>query len=253
MVRPPGARQVWVGAPRIPMSHSRLLTTLLVTALAVGVLASPAAARMKSTKIEGGLCLTEGGGRFVKIPGFPGERIDRRLLRDVRWLRRNYRIFVTDGFSTSAIHSAKGEHPLGLGLDIVPNTAAGGTWAQITELARFAEPRKNSPISPFRWVGYNGDANHGRGHHLHLSWAHSPGRFGKPVRSVYTMRCPRPKRTSGGGGGDGDGDGGGGGGETQEPAGPTGGTDTSEPTPTSSDGGIEARLAPRAPETDGVG
>ena len=40
-------------------------------------------------------------------------------------------------------------------------------------LARWAEPRQNRPRAPFRWVGYNGDANHGCGNHLHLSWSHA--------------------------------------------------------------------------------
>jgi hypothetical protein len=227
---------------------------------------------MKTTKLDGGLCLTEGGGRFVGIPGFPGERIDRRLLRDVRWLVRHYKIYVTDGFSTSDVHSANGEHPIGVALDIVPNTAAGGTWAEITALARWAEPRRNAPILPFRWVGYDGDANHGRGHHLHLSWAHSPGRFGKPVESVYTLRCPRPKREDGDGGRNDDGDGGGredgGGGDGEpKPTGPSGGTDSGKlPEPTGPSGGTESgeapdpvaaggirpRLAPVAPETSGI-
>ena len=43
----------------------------------------------------------------------------------------------------------------------------------MTRLARWAEPRQNRPRAPFRWVGYNGDANHGCGHHLHLSWSHA--------------------------------------------------------------------------------
>ena len=28
-------------------------------------------------------------------------------------------------------------------------------------------------MPPFRWVGYEGDAGHGCGNHLHLSWNHS--------------------------------------------------------------------------------
>ncbi len=152
-------------------------------------------------KVEAGLCLTEGGGRFVDIPGFPGEKIDRRLLRDVKLLERHYKIFVTDGYSSDPVHSANGEHPIGLALDIVPNKAEGGSWADIDKLAAWAEPRQNQPISPFRWVGYDGDADHGRGHHLHLSWEHSATKAGKPAESVYTLRCPErgPKRGGGSG------------------------------------------------------
>ena len=32
---------------------------------------------------------------------------------------------------------------------------------------------QNRPRPPFRWVGYNGDAGHGCGNHLHLSWEHA--------------------------------------------------------------------------------
>jgi Ca2+-binding RTX toxin-like protein len=140
--------------------------------------------------------VVSGGGKIVGIPGFPGERVDRRLLRDVRWMRARYRIHVTDGFATSG-HAPGGEHPIGVALDIVPG--AGGSWSDIDRLARFAEPRQNRPRAPFRWVGYNGDANHGRGNHLHLSWAHGPARSGHPPRwvQVLTGRKPRPKQSAG--------------------------------------------------------
>ncbi len=155
-------------------------------------LAGVAAARMDSTKLRPGLCETTGGGRFVDIPGFPGETIDRRLLTDLRRLVRRYKIFVTDGYSLSDVHAANGEHPLGLALDIVPDRERGGTWNSIDRLAAWAEPEQGEPRAPFRWVGYDGDANHGRGHHLHLSWSHSVSSPGRPARTVYTMRCPSP-------------------------------------------------------------
>ena len=180
----------------------KLLYALIAAALAL-VLAAPAEARMTSQKISRNVCLTTGGGKFVAIPGFPGERIDKRLLADVKYLQKRYKIFVTDGFSDDPIHASNGEHPIGLALDIVPNAAAGGTWRDIDALASFAEPSQDHPVSPFRWVGYDGDAGHGRGHHLHLSWDHSETKPGVPAGSVYTMRCPnaKPRRSGGGGGG----------------------------------------------------
>jgi hypothetical protein len=193
--------------------RGKLVRTLRVAALTValaGIAALPARAGMVSTQIGKHLCKTVGGGKFVDIPGFPGEKIDRRLLRDIRWMRRKYRIFITDGFSTSPVHSANGEHPLGLALDIVPYWSEGGRWGLIGDLAHWAEPVQNQPRMPFRWVGYNGDAGHGRGHHLHLSYAHSRHtRFGRPVRKVFTRICPKPPAdtTSGSGGGGGSGDG----------------------------------------------
>ena len=156
-------------------------------ALAVIALSAVPADAMRSTKISDRVCETTGGGRFVDIPGFPGERIDRRLLRDIRWMKRTFDIFITDGYSTAPYHSRNGEHPIGLALDIVPD---GRSWRKITRLANKAEPRQNQPRMPWRWVGYNGDAGHGRGDHLHLSYAHSSTPPRDPARVVYTRLCP---------------------------------------------------------------
>ena len=176
---------------------SRFFGTRTAFALAislVGILALAAVGlaqkRMQSTKIGPRLCETTYGGKFVDIPGFPGEKLDRRLLSDVKFLQRRYKIFVTDGYSMSDAHAANGEHPIGLALDIVPDKAAGGSWNDIDRLAKWAEPRQNRPRSPFRWVGYDGDSGHGRGHHLHLSWAHTDTKPGRPAATVYTVRCP---------------------------------------------------------------
>lgn len=145
---------------------------------------------MHSEKIAPQLCKTIRGGRFVPIPGFPGEKIDRRLLPDIRWMKRRFDIFITDGYSRDPVHAENGEHPIGLATDIVPNAAKGGTWNEIGKLAHFAEPTQDEPIMPWRWVGWNGDPGHGRGNHLHLSWSHSPSPPGHPARVVYTRRCP---------------------------------------------------------------
>ena len=163
---------------------------LLALVASVAFVPAAAPAHMESVEVSRNVCQTTGGGKFVDIPGFPGEQIDRRLLRDIRVLRRKYNIFITDGYSTSPVHSANGEHPIGLALDIVPNFAAGGDWDDIDRLAKFAEPTQNQPSSPYRWVGYDGDANHGRGHHLHLSYSHSATPPKTPADVVYTLRCP---------------------------------------------------------------
>jgi hypothetical protein len=213
----------------------------MVATLAVGSAAGTAVAgaQMLSTKLGPRLCETTGGGRIVPIPGFPGERIDRRLLTDIRWLRRRYPIFITDGHSNDPVHAANGEHPLGLALDIVPDPGA-GTWRDITALARWAEPRQNEPRTPFRWVGYDGDSNHGRNHHLHLSWSHSVTKPGRIARTVYTLRCPKAA------------------GSPLPPTGsPIPGPVEPEPEPEpapepSASGGIGAKPARPVPETGGV-
>ena len=163
---------------------------LAAAAVVVGALAAVAFGQMTSTKLDRKLCETTGGGRFVPIPGFPGESIDRRLLADIKFLVRKYKIFITDGYSIDPVHARNGEHPIGLALDIVPDTTKTRRWRKVTRLARWAEPVPGVPRVPFRWVGYNGDIGHGRGHHLHLSWSHSPTEPEDPARTVYTLKCP---------------------------------------------------------------
>ncbi len=185
-----------------------------VAVVLAGVAAAPAGADMHTEQLSNHLCKTTRGGKFVRIPGFPGERIDRRLLPDIRWMKRKFDIWITDGYATSG-HAINGEHPIGLALDIVPNQSTGGSWHKLGNLARRFEPHQNQVRLPFRWIGWNGDAGHGRGDHLHLSYAHSTTRPRHPARVVYTRNCPGRKRDHGSGGGNGGGgnnNGGGGGG-----------------------------------------
>ncbi len=169
----------------------RLVGVSLALALGLLCVAAAGAAGMRSEKLDRHLCKTVNGGKFVPIPGFPGEKIDRRLIPDIRWMKHRFDIFITDGYSRDPVHAENGEHPIGLATDIVPDAAKGGTWNEIGELAHLAEPHQNEPIMPWRWVGWNGDPGHGRGNHLHLSWSHSPTPPGHPARVVYTRRCPQ--------------------------------------------------------------
>ena len=194
--------------------YARAVSTVAAALGLAGLFALPAQGEMVSTQIDKHLCKTVGGGKFVDIPAFPGERIDRRLLPDVRWMRRNYKIFITDAYAPTG-HAINGEHPIGLAADIVPDRSNGGSWRLIGDLAHRFEPRQNQVRPPMRWVGYNGDAGHGRGDHLHLSWLHSKRTQPRePARKVFTRICPdRPNRDGGSdGGGSGGGGGGGGGG-----------------------------------------
>lgn len=133
-----------------------------------------------------------GPGEIVPIPASipheDGDMVDRRIIGDLRWLAANFPIYVTDGYSgplgdehvgCDGCHVKNSDHHLGLGVDIVPlepSSRCDAKWAGITRLARWAEPRQNRPVAPFRWVGYDGDSGHGCGHHLHLSWNHAPAR-----------------------------------------------------------------------------
>ena len=116
--------------------------------------------------------------------------VDRRIVPNLRWLAQRYPIYITDGYSgrlpgtrthtgCRGCHVRGSDHHNGLAVDIVALNGGGRCdrgWRGITRLARWAEPRQNRPLPPFRWVGYDGDANHGCGHHLHLSWEHASTR-----------------------------------------------------------------------------
>lgn len=175
------------------MSH-RLLASAWARALAVfalslaplfAVCAYSQAAPLPSTR------LLYAPGKIVPIPASipheEGDMVDQRILPDLRWLARRYPILVTDGYSgplpngehagCHGCHTRGSDHYNGLAVDVVPLNGDGrcdSTWAGITRLAHWAEPVQNRPRPPFRWVGYDGDAGHGCGNHLHLSWNHAP-------------------------------------------------------------------------------
>jgi hypothetical protein len=122
----------------------------------------------------------------ASIPHEEGDMVDRRILPNLRWIAKRYPIYVTDGYSgplpngehsgCHGCHVRGSDHYNGLAVDIVPinpSSRCDANWAGITRLALWAEPLQNRPNQPFRWVGYDGDAGHGCGHHLHLSWNHA--------------------------------------------------------------------------------
>jgi hypothetical protein len=122
----------------------------------------------------------------ASIPHEVGDMVDKRILPDLRWIAQRYPIFVTDGYSgplpngehvgCDECHTRGSDHYNGLAVDLVPlgaGTKCDDAWAPITRLALWAEPVQNQPVLPFRWVGYDGDAGHGCGNHLHLSWNHA--------------------------------------------------------------------------------
>jgi hypothetical protein len=132
-------------------------------------------------------------GRIVPIPASipheAGDMVDNRILPDLRWISERWPIYVTDGYSgplpngvhvgCDECHARGSDHYIGLAVDVVPtdpSSTCDAKWTHITELALWAEPVQNEPVLPFRWIGYEGDAGHGCGNHLHLSWNHAPAK-----------------------------------------------------------------------------
>ncbi len=161
----------------------------LVLALACAVLLCVAAAC--SAAGPGPTRLLYATGKIVPLPASvpheEGDMVDRRIVPDLRWIAQRYPIYVTDGYSgplldgghagCNGCHVKGSDHYNGLAVDIVPlggSSRCDGSWTAITRLARWAEPSQDRPVPPFRWVGYDGDAGHGCGDHLHLSWNHAP-------------------------------------------------------------------------------
>lgn len=174
-------------------SHRRasvgVLTVLVASAAwASAFVAWPAASAAAG---PGPVRLVYATGKIVPIPASvpheAGDMVDRRIVPDLRWLAARYPIYVTDGYSGPLpdgehvgchnCHTRGSDHYNGLAVDVVPLHGSGTcdeSWKAITRLALWAEPQQDKPIAPFRWVGYDGDAGHGCGNHLHLSWNHAP-------------------------------------------------------------------------------
>ena len=169
------------------------IATLVLAAAVLLGLAGVAGAAIGTETARGTTRLLYAPGKIVPIPASipheEGDMVDRRIVRDLRWLAQRYPIYVTDGYSgrlpdgshagCHGCHVKNSDHYNGLAVDIVPISGTArcdASWRGITRLARWAEPRNNRPIPPFRWVGYNGDSGHGCGHHLHLSWNHAKAR-----------------------------------------------------------------------------
>jgi hypothetical protein len=172
------------GRRRARRASVKAFALLALLAFAAGTVA-PASAEPGSTR------LVYAAGRIVPIPASvpheEGDMVDRRIVPDLRWLAARYPIYVTDGYSgplpngehvgCNDCHVKGSDHYNGVAVDIVPlngSNRCDESWRAITRLAQWAEPEQNKPIPPFRWVGYEGDAGHGCGNHLHLSWNHAP-------------------------------------------------------------------------------
>jgi hypothetical protein len=159
-------------------------------ALAIAALSGWAASEAPAATLQTRIVYTPG--RLVPIPAsIPHEAddmVDSRIVPDLRWIASRFPIYVTDGYSgplpggghagCDRCHTRGSDHYNGVAVDLVPavgdSAICNSAWKPITRLALWAEPVQNEPIPPFRWVGYDGDAGHGCGNHLHLSWNHAP-------------------------------------------------------------------------------
>lgn len=161
----------------------------LALLFATGLLACWAAALASAAPLP--TRLVQASGEIVPIPAAvpheAGDMVDRRIVPDLRWIAAHFPIYVTDGYSgplpngehvgCDNCHVKGSDHYNGLAVDVVPvngSSKCDASWSGITRLAHWAEPVQNRPRPPFRWVGYEGDAGHGCGNHLHLSWEHAP-------------------------------------------------------------------------------
>ncbi|MFN8215461.1 MAG: hypothetical protein U0R71_02590 [Solirubrobacterales bacterium] len=175
-----------------PSRASRLPALLVALASLAPLLLCLGAARAAAAEAPPAATrLVYAPGKIVPIPASipheAGDMVDQRILPDLRWIAKRYPIYVTDGYSgplpngrhvgCDECHTRGSDHYNGLAVDLVPvggGTVCNAAWAPITRLALWAEPVQNQPLPPFRWVGYEGDAGHGCGNHLHLSWNHAP-------------------------------------------------------------------------------
>jgi hypothetical protein len=189
--------------------RGRWIACAVAAAAVVALLVSSLASAMRDS--PGPTRINDRQGRFVpipdRVPHVKGAYIDKRIKRQLIWIKRHFRIYITEGFAgrlpsgkkvgCPSCHVENSEHKIGLAVDIVPlhNDWTGRCnerWASVTKLAKWAEPRQNRPLPPFRWVGYNKDVNHGCGNHLHLSWNHHDRyRKYKPSRWVEIFKVRR--------------------------------------------------------------
>lgn len=192
---------------------ARRVLALIATAALLACAAAPASATPTTTRFA------YATGEIVPIPASilheEGDMVDRRIIPDLRWIAARFPIVVTDGYSgplpdgehvgCNNCHVRNSDHYNGLAVDIVPLNGGGKcdeSWRGITRLAHWAEPLQGHPRPPFRWVGYDGDAGHGCGHHLHLSWEHATAPMFQLAEWVEVLAvgsgevAPRPRPKS---------------------------------------------------------
>jgi hypothetical protein len=190
-------------AGAISSGRLRIAVASLLAALAAAISACPVGAAPAPTYhyvFRAGKIVPLGS----SVPHADGVMVDRRIVPDLEYLAAKYPIYVLEGYAgplagvgqvgCRKCHVEHSDHYNGLAADIVPidwdGLGCDRSWRSITRLAHWAEPRQSHPRMPFRWVGYNGDYNHGCGNHLHLSWDHEPAKRFKVAGWVAVFDVP---------------------------------------------------------------
>ena len=169
---------------------------LLAAALAPLAIAAPAGAGMVSVKLPDGTCQTTGGGRLrCRSPASPEERIDRRLLTDLAWLEKRVTRLRHRRLLARPVHAATASTRSGwrstgprigrrhLGRDR-RRSPPGPSPSRITRSSR----SDGSATTAMR-VTASTTTSISRG-----AIRTPPAAPGYPVRTVYTLRCPSPRR-----------------------------------------------------------
>ena len=134
-------------------------------------------------------------GWLAPVPGFPGERCDRRIVADVVRLTRAYGLHLTDCFG-GAPHELDGEHPLGLAADVVarrrqlePHAAARERRRLVARVRASGLPGPRAvPRGPLQRLSRATAIRASRARpHLHLSWQHGAASPFSPAPWVRTV------------------------------------------------------------------
>jgi hypothetical protein len=190
---------VWHGSGYVTDSSPRPVTKRLPSG-ASGSLANIPAVCQPTAELDGDAkvkTLPPGVDWLQPVPG-TSARCDLRIVPDVSKLVEKYKLQLGDCWACpSCGHASDGEHPLGLGLDITPDLAKGGSWDLVGQLARATGWNRGcgssgvAPACPLkkwvRFVGYDGYPDHGTGNHLHISWEHTDAAPNTPAEKVWSF------------------------------------------------------------------
>lgn len=105
------------------------------------------------------------GGNIVPVPGFPGERMNSRILGPALAFMRKWNLFLTDSYGSG--HQSPEHTQYGTALDVVPGP--GGSWGKVGQAVGEAVKLGYTPVY---YDGSNGSINlppHGPGHHAHIT------------------------------------------------------------------------------------